>query len=266
MIKSQGTAPWLLTNKGDPRLTDREPIFNIPVIITVIIGILVVIHAVRAILAPEQDAWILLALSFIPARYTETYIDLPGGDIAALTSPITYMLLHGDLMHLTVNALWLLVFGSAVATRTGAAKFLTFSILCGLGGIAAHLLFHWGELAPVLGASAAISGQMAGAMRFFFGAQQGGNILDIRENPKAVPRISIIDALKEPKFLLFFAFWIILNIAFGLGAFADDATQGIAWEAHIGGFITGLLIFQWFDGENPVNPEVAFHPSDTNRT
>lgn len=196
----------------------------------------------------------MLLLSFIPARFTPTDVAIPGGDWGAVTSWITYMFLHGNLMHLAVNTIWLVAFGSAVARRIGDLHFLTFSALCGIGGILTHLAFHWGEFTPVLGASAAISGQMAGAMRLYFGAVKNQQINDMRYNPQRVPLLSVTEVFTEPKFLLFLVIWTLLNALFGLGVVNISGAGDIAWEAHIGGFLTGLLIFHRFDNAKFVNP------------
>ena len=81
------------------------------------------------------------------------------------------MVVHAGWVHLVVNVLWMLAFGSAVARRVGDRKFVVFSVMCGVAGAVTHLVCHFGEMAPVVGASAAISGQMAGALRFIFTAQ-----------------------------------------------------------------------------------------------
>lgn len=238
-------------------MDNREPIFNVPKVVVIITAIFFAIHALRALLTPQDDLWVILALSFIPARFTVTEVVIPGGDLASVTSFITYMFLHGDFMHLAVNSIWLLAFGSAVARRIGTLNFLVFSALCGIGGVLTHLACHWGALTPVLGASAAISGQMAGAMRFFFGAVKEGKINDMRNDPRSVPLISIRETFTEPRILLFLAIWMGLNILFGLGGVNIGGADSIAWEAHIGGFLTGLLLFQRFDNVNPVNPRLT---------
>src|SRR5262245_66407581 len=81
------------------------------------------------------------------------------------------MIVHAGWVHLVVNILWMLAFGSALARRMSGLAFIAFSVLCGIAGAFTHLLFHFGDMTPVIGASAAISGQMAGALRFFFNAK-----------------------------------------------------------------------------------------------
>lgn len=220
--------------------------FNIPTGVLAAGLAMVMLHALRLALPKDQGIDLLLSLAFIPARYAGTVIDIPGGDIAALTSFVTYMFVHGDWTHLLINVMWMLAFGSAVAKRVGSRRFLLFSALCGIIGIAVHLLFHFGDLVPVVGASAAISGQMAGAVRFMFGARQPD--IEASGELSAVPLAGIGATLSNPRFLIFLAIWVLLNILFGLGAVQLDANaSAIAWEAHIGGFLCGLFSFGVFD-------------------
>src|SRR5680860_906121 len=139
-----------------------EPIFNVPRAVLAASAVMIAVQVIRGLLPDEIGITALLALAFIPARYSGAAAELPGGYLTAITSFVTYMVVHGGWMHLLVNLLWMLAFGTAVARRIGAVGFFEFSILCGVAGALTHLALHWGEMAPVVGASAAISGQMAG--------------------------------------------------------------------------------------------------------
>ena len=98
-------------------------------------------------------------------------------------------------------------------------------------------------MTPVVGASAAISGQMAAAMRFVFGARPRGEA-DLAQ----VPLESLSKTLTDRRILTVLGFWVVLNVVFGLGVVSIAGTEGdIAWEAHIGGFLFGLLCFGFFD-------------------
>src|SRR3954468_7127153 len=109
-------------------LRTSEPIFNVPTIVTATIAVLVLVHALRAwVLTPEQDIQLLLLFSFIPARYDATVLAqgaVPGGFGADIWTFVTYALIHGDWVHLGVNSVWLLAFGTPVARRFGALRFL----------------------------------------------------------------------------------------------------------------------------------------------
>jgi len=223
-----------------------EPILNVPRAVVIAAAVMIAVQVVRGLLPDETDVTVLLSLAFIPARYSGAAADLPGGYLTAVTSFVTYMVVHGSWMHLLVNVLWMLAFGTAVARRTGTQGFFEFSILCGIAGAATHLVFHWGEMAPVVGASAAISGQMAGALRFIFFARRepGEQMPDFSRAPLA----DLGQTLRDRRIVGFLIFWVVLNAYFGLTSVSfGGASDGIAWEAHIGGFLCGLLTFGFFD-------------------
>jgi membrane associated rhomboid family serine protease len=231
----------------------REPIFNIPTVIVGVVAVLAIVHAVRTmLLTPDQDITFLLTFAFIPARYdTSTVLGgaLPGGGGAEVWTFLTYSLIHADWTHFGVNAIWLLPFGSAVARRFGTIRFLAFYAVTAAAGAAMHLVTHAGEQAPMIGASAAISGTMAGAMRFAF---QPGGPLNFRrtgaDTDYRVPAVPLSGVLRDPAVLAFLAVWFGVNLVFGLGSIPiGGENQVIAWQAHIGGFLAGLLLFSWFD-------------------
>ncbi len=231
----------------------REPLFNIPSVIATLLAVLALIHGVRTLLlSDDQDIWILLNFAFIPARYdTSVILDgvLPGGFGADVWTFVSYSLLHGSWMHLGVNGVWLLAFGSPLARRFGASRFLAFFAVTAAAGAVMHLFTNAGSQAPMIGASAAISGAMAAAMRFAF--QRGGPLGSLRGGDDAayrVPAIPLTGVLSDARVVIFLVVWFGINILFGLGS--QSITGGdevVAWQAHIGGFLAGLLLFSWFD-------------------
>lgn len=231
----------------------REPLFNIPPVIVAVLAVLAFIHAFRTlVLTNDQDTEFLLAFAFIPARYDTSVVlggALPGGTAAEIWSFVTYSLIHADWIHFGVNAVWLLAFGSAVARRFEAWRFLGFYAVTAAAGAAMHLATHAGEPYPMIGASAAISGTMAAAMRFAF--QRGGPLNFWRSGDDAeyrVPALPLSGVLRDPRVLAFLAVWFGINLLFGLGSLPiTGGDQPVAWQAHIGGFLAGLLLFSWFD-------------------
>jgi membrane associated rhomboid family serine protease len=230
-----------------------EPLFNVPAVIVATIAVFCLVHAVRElILTPQQDVEFLLLFAFIPARYTPAMLavdTLPGGVGADLWTFVTYAFLHGDLTHLAINTVWLLPFGSAVARRLGTARFLALFAATAAAGAGLHLVTHPGELLPMIGASAAISGFMAAAIRFVF---QAGGPLGVFRGAEApvyhVPAVPLREALRDPRILAFLVVWFGLNALFGIGSVSLlGVDQPVAWQAHIGGFLAGLLLFPVFD-------------------
>ncbi len=231
----------------------REPLFNIPPVVIAVLAVLALVHAMRTfVLSEQQDQLFLYTFAFIPVRYDTSLVlggSLPGGFGAELWTFVTYSLIHADWVHLGVNAVWLLPFGSAVARRFGALRFLAFFAAAAAAGALAFLLANLGAQSIVIGASASISGTMAAAMRFAF--QHGGPLGFVRgadERAYRVPAIPLSGMLRDARVLLFLAVWFGINILFGLGSFSiSGSEQPVAWQAHIGGFLAGLLLFSWFD-------------------
>lgn len=221
----------------------REPIFNVPASVLAVLGLLVCVHVVLSLL-PERDAVrATLALAFIPARYVEFGTELPGGFLAAVASFVTYQVVHADLTHLLVNAAWLLAFGSAVAMRIGGWRFLLFGTLCGVCGALAFLILEWGKPIPVVGASGAVSGLMAGAFRFLFAAMDERNV----HSHQSVPLMSVSEMLTNRRVLTVIIVWVVINFVIAALAPAVMSSGGIAWQVHLGGFVAGLLCFGLFD-------------------
>lgn len=239
-------------------MSAKEPMFNVPRAVVWASGLMIAIQAVRVLLPETVDLNLLLTLAFIPARYSGAASQLPGGYPACVTSFVTYMVVHAGWLHLTVNLLWMLAFGSAIARRIGDSRFLYFSVCCGVAGALTHLAFHFGEMAPVVGASAAISGQMAAALRIMFGMPPQATATTERIEFVKVELPRLRQTLSDGRMLFFLVLWVVVNLAFGLGAFRIAGTEGgIAWEAHIGGFLFGLLGFGLFDRHPDPSGQVA---------
>lgn len=228
----------------------REPILTLPAALTAYVALIAVIH-LRVLLPPEMENWTIDVFGFIPKRYDTMLPDFayPGGAGAKVWTFVTYSLLHANLTHIVFNVLWLLPFGSALARRFGAGRFFVFMAVTAAAGALAHLVTHEHAVAPMIGASASVSGTMAAAIRFAF--VQGSFLSFSRGDADAaakVPALSLWRALRNPRVLGFLAVWFGINIIFGLGSIAigtDGAS--VAWQAHIGGFIAGLVLFSLFD-------------------
>ena len=225
----------------------RTPAVNLPPAVLWLSAGLGGIHIVRQLLGPEADSWVLLAFAFIPARYGELGDLLPGGAGARLWSPLTYSVLHADFVHLLVNVVWMASFGAALARRVGSSRFLMLAAASALGGAGLHYLLHSSDPALMIGASGAVSGVMAATARFAFGP---GGPLAGGSGPAAYlrPAAPVLEVLANPRALAFIAIWFAVNLLFGLaGGLAPGASGPIAWEAHIGGFVVGFLLFAIFD-------------------
>jgi membrane associated rhomboid family serine protease len=210
------------------------PAINAPAAVLALIGVLVAVHALLAFLGESWQVWSLFALALNPIRFADpSFPMLQGSQYWTL---LTYMLLHGDWMHLTFNGLWLLVFGTPVARYLGTARFLLLCLASGVAGGLASLALHWGEQVFVIGASGAVSGLLAAAIPIMYGRRVLGG---------ARP-LSFSEFLTTPRALMFTAIWLALTLFSGAAGWTGNsflAEGGIAWEAHVGGFAGGLLAF-----------------------
>lgn len=241
------------TGRRKPQtLSQREPILNIPGVIAVLAGMMILVHGWRVfILDPETDTQVLLTFAFIPARFERSLAaswGFPGGLAADIWSFVSYAFLHADWTHLSVNVLWFVVFGSPVARRFGTARSLVFFVVTAAAGAVAHLVTSDGQ-SPMIGASAAVSGFTAAAVRFVF--QRGGPLGPMRStDPGAyhVPALSLPDLARNGTAMGMIIIWIVLNVVFGAVSLPIAGAEGqIAWQAHLGGFVAGLVLFRLFD-------------------
>jgi membrane associated rhomboid family serine protease len=237
-----------MSDPDAPAPAKRQPIFNLPEVVTFLVVTMLGIQFIREyLLSPDTDLEVLFTFAFIPARISEAGqigAVLPGGSGAEVWTFLTYAFLHADWGHVGINSLWLAAFGSPLAWRLGTARFLLFSAAGAIGGALVHLAIHSAEMTPMVGASAAISAHMAGVSRFMLTGGLARPGAGAYQRPAAP--LSVI--LRDSRVISFLAVWFGLNFLFGvLGAASGIASGAIAWEAHVGGFLTGLVLFPLFD-------------------
>jgi membrane associated rhomboid family serine protease len=151
----------------------------------------------------------------------------------ALLPLFTCMFLHGGWLHILGNMWFLWIFGANVEDRMGSFPFLIFYLICGVGSSVAQTAFSWGSRVPALGASGAISGVL-GAYIVFFPASR---ILTL------VPLFIIWFMARVPAWV-FITLWFLIQFLSGVGAASGG---GVAWWAHIGGFVLGLALARSFE-------------------
>jgi membrane associated rhomboid family serine protease len=222
----------------EPAPRRSEPAFNLPPVVLALIGICVAVHLVSSfLLTDRQFLALLINGAFIPIRYSGQF-DL---DISAFTSPLTYAFLHGSIAHLAINMIWLAAFGSPLANRMGALRFLLFWAFTSLAAVALHYVLHMLDQSPLIGASGAISGMMGAAARFGFRIDRSHGRAAFAGAP-----LPIAVCLRSRAVVTFLAIWMIINLVTGLVGFAPGVDDQIAWEAHVGGFLAGFLGIDWF--------------------
>ncbi|MBE0671043.1 MAG: rhomboid family intramembrane serine protease [Anaerolineales bacterium] len=166
------------------------------------------------------DAFIV-QWAFIPSRFLAN----PVADFPTL---FTSMFMHAGLLHLGGNMLYLWIFGDNVEDRFGHTKFLIFYLLCGLGATFAQLMFSLDSNIPNLGASGAIAGVLGSYILMF---------------PKGRIRVLQGQRVVQAPALMVIGFWIVLQLFSGIGSIAATTdTGGVAYMAHIGGFVAGFVL------------------------
>ena len=176
------------------------------------------------------DAFIM-KWAFVPSRFLAN----PSGDSPTL---FTSMFMHGGWLHLGGNMLYLWIFGDNVEDRFGHIKFTVFYLLCGLAATVAQLAFTLGSNVPNLGASGAIAGVLGAYILLF---PQGSVKVLQGQQVIQVPALIVI------------GIWIILQFFSGIGSIANTAqTGGVAYMAHIGGFLAGFVLTFLFRGSGGV--------------
>jgi membrane associated rhomboid family serine protease len=231
-------------------VSQREPIFNVPGVVLGLLAAFFAVHFLRWVLPAGENTWLTAALAFIPARVSGMAADLPGGRIAAVTSFVTHQFVHGDLAHLLINSAWLLAFGTPVARRTDPVRFLAFFLVTGIAGALLYLAVNGSVPVMVVGASGAISGLMGAAFRFLFRSIADGGPLGLA-NSRTTPLTPLAETLSDRRILMAVSGWTLLNVLLAWGASGLTEAAGIAWEAHLGGFYAGLLLYGFFDRPPP---------------
>ncbi len=233
----------------------RQPMFRAPSVVLWLIAVLGAAHAARVTQNEDLRLEIVSNYAFIPARYSRAFLEShrldPGTWWERAVPFVSYMGLHNDLTHLIINCLWLLAFGPIVARRLGAMLFLLFFVVCGVAGAATYLAFNWGSEVPVVGASGAISGLMAAALRMLPGQTPPWML-------GRAPGDAPLSPIFSRQILIFSAIWAGINLLAGLTGMGMGGERGlIAWQAHLGGFLAGLLLCGPFDS---LRPREVGHP------
>jgi membrane associated rhomboid family serine protease len=200
---------------------------NYPIVNTAIIGLNVLIYFFQLSQGPGLDKFIY-TYGLVPARYTIPEVSAYFTFGQQLVAPMSFMFLHGGFLHLLGNMWSLYIFGDNVEDRLGPFRYLIFYLLAGIASGMFHFLSNTQSMVPTIGASGAV----AGVMGAYFIIHPNSKILTL------IPIIFIPWFVEIPAFI-FIGIWFamqLLNAAGGGG--------GIAWWAHIGGFIFGILFLK----------------------
>ena len=223
---------------GEPLQPQREPVFNIPAVVVGFAAICILLEIIMSLLSTDQQIGLLVRGAFIPFRYTGDF----AFEIYAVTSPVTYSLLHGGWMHLAVNLVWLAAFGSPLANRIGAVRFVLFWIGGALAAAALHFALHSHDQSPLVGASGSISAMMGAAARFAFQIDRSS-----KQPVFGGPILPLSVVFQSRPVMIWLGVWLVINFVTGVFSLVPNLEGGIAWEAHVGGLLFGFFLLPLFD-------------------
>jgi rhomboid family protein len=213
-------------------IRDTIPSKNYPIANTTIIVINVILYLIEQAQGPNLDRFVYI-YGLVPARYSIPQVASYFSFGQQALSLVSFMFLHGGFWHILGNMWFLFIFGDNVEDRLGHFRYFVFYLLCGLVSGLSQLIFNFHSNVPTIGASGAIAGVM-------------GAYLILHPHSKILTLIPIIFIpwfIEIPAFF-FLGFWFFLQFINAAGSHGQ--TSGIAWWAHIGGFVFGMACLKIF--------------------
>jgi membrane associated rhomboid family serine protease len=211
---------------GDDAERGSTPLATWALVALNVFTFLVEIAQPSAALQSFIQAWGVVPREYAAARDLVPTIPLP-----FWTTLLTSMFLHGGWMHLGGNMLYLWIFGDNLERRLGSARFLAFYLLCGLAAGIGHILFSLDSDVPTIGASGAISGVLGGYLVLF---------------PRNRVRVLTMGGVVAMPAMAVLSFWILIQIVSQMSASYAPSGGGVAYMAHIAGFVAGIAIVHLF--------------------
>jgi membrane associated rhomboid family serine protease len=211
-------------------IRDAIPSRNVPVITYALIAVNVCVYFIQ-LSQGESESLFAITYGIVPARYSDPAIGAYFTPTQQLFSFFSFMFLHGGVWHILGNMWSLYIFGDNVEDHLGPFRYLLFYLLCGIVSGASHILLNLHSRVPTIGASGAI----AGVMGAYFILHPRAKILTL------IPIIFIPWFVEIPAFF-FLGFWFVLQFINAAGD--SGGAGGVAWWAHIGGFVFGILLLK----------------------
>jgi membrane associated rhomboid family serine protease len=182
-------------------------------------------------LPPRQGQALVFAFGLTPAQMQLLFAS-PGISLGQAFLPmLTSMFLHGGWMHLLGNMLFLWVFGGGVEEALGHFQYVVFYLFCGVGAAIVHTVFNWGSRIPTVGASGAISGVMGAFIVLFPRARV----------TTLIPALFLFFTVQIPAVLMM-GYWFFIQVFSGVASLGVSGQGGVAWWAHVGGFLLGAFL------------------------
>ncbi len=215
-------------------LRDMTPRRSVPLVTVLLIAVNVIVFLYQVSLPPDQAEAFVRIYGLVPARIQLALAGQHYGLAEVLIPLFTCMFLHGGWLHIIGNMWFLWIFGGNVEDRLGSLGYLVFYLVCGISSGLIQTIFSWGSHLPSIGASGAISGVLGAYIVFF----PSSRILTL------IPLFIIWFTWQIPA-LVFIGLWFLMQFMSGISALNDSraaALGGVAWWAHVGGFLTGMLL------------------------
>jgi membrane associated rhomboid family serine protease len=206
---------------------------NFPAVNVMIIALNIIVFLWQLLQGPDLKQ-VFYLYGMVPLRYSDPELSAHFTRFQQYLPFLTSMFLHGGFLHILMNMWFLYIFGDNVEDRLGHIRYLVFYLFCGLGAGLVHLVTNWNSNIPTIGASGAISGVMGAYLLLY----PRSRILTL------IPVFFFFQFVEIPAFI-FLGFWLFMQL-FSAGLTPRNV-GGVAFWAHIGGFIVGLILIKLFD-------------------
>ena len=215
-------------------IRDRNPSGTFPFVTVSIIALNILVFLFELSMGQGLDSF-LFQFGVVPIKvYYST--DIPDSNIINTYFPfLSFMFLHGGFVHLIGNMWYLWIFGDNVEDRLGRIKFVIFYLICGIGSAIVHVYFNSQSEVPCVGASGAIAGVLGAYMVTFPRAR----VLVL------IPLFIVWQTIELPAIIVL-GFWFLIQFFSGTASISSTHGGGVAWWAHIGGFVLGVILIKLF--------------------
>jgi len=213
-------------------LKDSNPTERFPLVTVLFMSLNILVFLYEVTLGDRQGEQFVVAFALVPARFFHIGTALPGPIPAGMTL-FSSMFLHGGLFHLAGNMLYLWIFGNNVEDAMGRARFIAFYLLCGMVAAMSHAMTNIHSLLPMIGASGAVSGVLGAYLLLYPQAR----VLTLFT-------LGFFVRMIEVPAMVVLGFWFVFQFLSAL--VTEGSGGGVAWYAHIGGFLAGMVLIGLF--------------------
>lgn len=214
-------------------IRDGMPTHRVPIMNYLLIAVNVIVFLFQVLSGPNQEA-LFVQYALIPAHFVD---GVQVGDVLRMFSS---MFMHGGLAHIAGNMLYLWIFGDNVEDAMGSIRYLIFYLIGGVAASLAHIFTNPGSQIPTVGASGAIAAVLGAYL-----------VLYPRARIQTFIPIGFFMRLTVVPAALVLGFWFVLQLINGLLSWGNPEVSGVAFWAHIGGFVAGLILAKIFVGRQP---------------